>query len=239
MQEDYDRFRREQPPGLTEAERAQVLALSADLPALWRAEGTTPADRKEVVRCLVDRVVVHVRQDSEVVGITVHWKGGLRSEYQAIRPVKLYAQLEGYEQLMAHIAELRRQGYTSAGIARKLNEEGHRTPKMRGDFHPVLIRKLLSRLGLANEKTYEGQFGAHEWWLPDLAREIPLTAEKLSDWATPGLGHGKEDAGARAVGAVGGPQGVGPAAPAGGGLPKGHERIPEIADDAAQAEEPR
>lgn len=186
LQEDYDRFRREQPPGLTEAERAQVLALSADLPALWRAEGTTPADRKEIVRCLVERVVVHVRQDSEAVGITVHWKGGFTSEHQAVRPVKLYAQMEGYEQLMAHIAELRRQGYTAAGIARKLNEEGYRTPKMRGDYHPVLILKLLSRLGLANEKTYEGQLGPHEWWLPDLAREIPVTAEKLSDWARRG-----------------------------------------------------
>ena len=103
-----------------------------------------------------------------------------------MRPVKLYAQLEGYEQLMAHIAELRRQGYTAAGIARRLNEEGYRTPKMRGDFHPVLILKLLSRPGLANEKTYEGQLGAHEWWLPDLAREIPVTAEKLSDWARRG-----------------------------------------------------
>jgi hypothetical protein len=100
--------------------------------------------------------------------------------------VKRYAQLEGYGQLMTHITGLRRQGYTAAGIARRLNEEGYRTPKMRGDYHPVLILKLLSRLGLANEKTYEGQLGPHECWLPDLAREIPVAPAKLSDWARRG-----------------------------------------------------
>ena len=50
--EDYDRFRREQPTGLSQAERARVRALSADLPALWQAEQTTAADRKEIVGCL-------------------------------------------------------------------------------------------------------------------------------------------------------------------------------------------
>jgi hypothetical protein len=186
LQEDYDRFLRERPPVLTETERARVLALSADLPALWHAAQTTPADRKEIVRCLVERVVVCVCQGSEVVGVTIHWKGGFTSEHQAVRPVKLYTQMQGYEQLMEHIVELRRQGCTSAQIAQRLNEEGYRTPKMRGDFHPELIRKLLSRRGLTNEKTYEGQLGAHEWWLPDLAREVPVTQQKLSDWARRG-----------------------------------------------------
>jgi hypothetical protein len=186
LQEDYDRFAREQPPGLAEAERARVLALSADLPALWQAEGTTSADRKEVVRCLVQRVVVQVRRDSEVVGITIHWKGGFTSEHRAVRPVRLYEQLEGYELLMERIVQLRREGSSAEGIAAKLNKEGYRTPKMRGDFHPVLIRKLLSRRGLTNEKTYEGQLGPHEWWLPALARTIPMTPEKLSDWARRG-----------------------------------------------------
>jgi DNA invertase Pin-like site-specific DNA recombinase len=186
VQEDYDRFLREQPPGLTEAERARVLTLSADLPALLQAAETTPADRKEIVRCLVERVRVAVRQDSEVVGITIHWKGGFTSEHEAVRPVKLYAQMEGYERLMDHIAQLRREGHTSAEIAEKLNKEGYRTPKMRGDFHPELIRKLLSRRGLTNEKTYEGQLGKHEWWLADLAREISVTPGKLSDWARRG-----------------------------------------------------
>ena len=186
LEEAYDRFARAQPPGLTEPERAKILALAQDLPALWQAPETTPADRKEIVRCLVERVVVNVRRDSEAVGVTIHWKGGFTSVPPTVRPVKLYVQMEGYEQLMTYLTQLRQEGYTAAGIAQKLNAEGYRTPKVRGDFHPELIRKLLSRRGLTNEKTYAGQLGAHEWWLPDLAREIPMSAEKLSDWARRG-----------------------------------------------------
>jgi DNA invertase Pin-like site-specific DNA recombinase len=162
VQEEYDRFSREQPPGLTEGERQRVLALSADLPALWEAAQTTAADRKEIVRCVVQRVVVQVRCDSEVVGITIHWKGGFSSDHQAERPVKQYKQMEGYEQLLEHIADLRRDGCTSAEVAQRLNEEGYRTPSRRGDFHPELVRKLLSRQRQANEKREEGQRGEHE-----------------------------------------------------------------------------
>ena len=200
---------------------------------MWQAEETTPADRKEIVRCLVERVVLRVRQDSEVVGITVHWQGGFTSEHQAVRPVKLYTQMEGYERLMAYIAELRRQGYTAPGIARKLNEEGYRTPMKRGDFHPVLIRKLLSRLGLANEKTSEDRLRPQEWWLPDLAREIPTSPQKLSAWTAPGPGSQLGRRRRRAMGAVGRPEGSGAAPPARRGVATRHEQISKVADNAA------
>ena len=186
LQEEYDRFHRAQPTGLTEAERTRVLALSQDLPGLWNASGTTAKDRKEIVRCLVERVVVQVQQNSESVGITIHWKGGCQSGHQAVRPVKLYVQMAGYEQLLEYVAQLRREGHTAARIAAVLNDEGYRTPKMRGDFTKELIRKLLLRCGLGNEKTCAGQLQKDEWWLADLASEIPMTPQKLTDWARRG-----------------------------------------------------
>jgi hypothetical protein len=56
LEEDYARFRADQPRHLTAADRAHIRALAADLPALWRAETTTGADRRAVVRLLVERV---------------------------------------------------------------------------------------------------------------------------------------------------------------------------------------
>src|SRR5260370_28640644 len=140
LQEDYDGCGREEPGGLTETERAQVLALSADLPTLWRAEGTTPADRKEIVRCLVERVVVHVRQDSEAVRLTIHWKGGCTSDHRAIRPVRRDAQMEGHEQFMAPLAGVRRRGHPGERDARPRNREGHRPPDHPGRVQPDLTR---------------------------------------------------------------------------------------------------
>ena len=67
VQDDYDRFLREQPPRLRPEERARIAALSSDMPALWHDPGTTHQDRKEIVRHLVEKVVVHVKNDSEYV----------------------------------------------------------------------------------------------------------------------------------------------------------------------------
>ena len=131
VRDDYDRFLRERPPQLSPEERARIAALSADLPALWHAPGTTHRDRKEIVRHLVDKVVVHVKHDSEYVGVTIHWQGGFTSQHEVVRPVRSYEQLRDLDKLMDRIAALRDEGHTTAQIADALNREGFSPPKRR------------------------------------------------------------------------------------------------------------
>ena len=69
LQEDYDRFGRQGPVAPSEAGACPGPVAGGAIPALWQAEGTTDADRKEVLRCLVEKVVVGVRQRSEQVRI--------------------------------------------------------------------------------------------------------------------------------------------------------------------------
>ena len=92
IQDEYDRFHHATPTQITPDERARIMALSSDIPALWHAEGTTNADRKEIIRCLIDRVVVHVRPDSQYVDATIHWRGGYTSQHEFIRCVNAYSQ---------------------------------------------------------------------------------------------------------------------------------------------------
>lgn len=191
VQEDYDRFLQNQPRELTDQDRAKILALANDLPALWQAPQTTAADRKEIVRCLVERVVVDVRRGSEVVGVTICWRGGSTSAHQAVRPVKGFAHLKGLEQLLEHIAELRQQGLSSAQIAAKLNEEGYRTPRRRRLFTTDIVRQLLSRRGLTGERSDAKQLGPHEWWLLDLAGELDMSRDKLREWILRGWLHAR------------------------------------------------
>jgi len=192
VRDDYDRFLREQPPQLSQDERARIAALASDLPSLWHAAGTTPQDRKEIVRHLVERVVVHVKKDSEYVDVTIHWHGGFASQHEVVRPVQFYEQLRDFDKLMERIVELRHEGCTAAQIADCLNREGFSPPKRCGVFYPELVHKLLTRRGLANERTYDGQLGSYEWWLRDLARAIPMSADKLADWARRGWLHSRK-----------------------------------------------
>lgn len=60
LEDDYDRFVATRPPQLSADERARITALSRTIPELWNAPGTTNADRKKIIRCVVDHVVVHV-----------------------------------------------------------------------------------------------------------------------------------------------------------------------------------
>jgi len=187
LQEEYDRFVRETPLQLTQEQRERITALAADIPALWQAPGTTNADRKEMIRCLVERVVVQVRCASEFVAVTIHWAGGYESQHEIVRPVATYAQLRDFERLMGRVTELREAGHIAPEIAAKLNAEGFYPPKRCGAFTTPVVHQLLKHRGLiGNERSHDELLGQQEWWLTDLARELRMSHLKLRDWAKRG-----------------------------------------------------
>jgi hypothetical protein len=193
IQDEYDRFQRTVPTQLAPEERSRIMALSSDIPSIWHADGTTNADRKEIVRCLIDRVVVHVRDDSEYVDATIHWSGGFTSQHQFIRSVKSYATLHDFDLLMRRVAELREQGQTTQDIAGRLNAEGFLPPKQREGFNARLVELLLARAGLVGrERLHDELLGEDEWWLTDLARKVAMCPEKLRAWTMRGWVHGRQ-----------------------------------------------
>jgi len=145
LQEDYDRLVREQPRQLQEGERDRIVALASDIPALWHSPETTAAERKEIVRLLVERVVVQVRADSERTTVEIAWRGGLTTRHEVVRSVSRYESLSDYPELLKRIRQLRKDGLTIAQVARQLNEEGYRTPRSRKGYTPTSVRKLWSR----------------------------------------------------------------------------------------------
>jgi hypothetical protein len=192
LRDEYDRFLHEKPLSLSTEERTRIAALSADLPALWHAPGTTPQDHKEIVRHLVERVVVHVKIDSEYVDVEIRWHGGFTSQHEIIRPVSRYEQLSDFTGLIGRMTELRTKGHTATEIAECLNREGFRTPKRRGQFSPDLVRQLLSRRGFTKATRQIEQLGPHEWKLQQLAEQIPVSAGKLGDWVRRGWLHSRK-----------------------------------------------
>ena len=176
--EEYHRFQSERPDRLSADQRAAIMSLACDIPALWKAASTTNADRQRLVRHLVDRVMVEVQGTSEVVDCTIHWKGGYKSQHEVIRPVKRYDQLRDYDRLKDRITELRRQDWKMADIAEQLNKEGLRTS--RGGYHNVdSVRQFIFRF---EQDTRLPDLPADEWWLHDLARELSIPWGTLNGW---------------------------------------------------------
>jgi DNA invertase Pin-like site-specific DNA recombinase len=200
-EEDYDRFVAAQPPNLTSDEQESIHSLASDLPDLWRAETTTAADRKVIVRHLIDRVVVAAQGESEKIEVRVHWAGGFISHHQIDRHILSYKNLNSYDRLIARIVELRDQGQATTAIAEALEREGFH-PVHRGTrFTGASVRRLLSRCGLsrgrrsaspAEELRAEG-----EWWLSDMARELDIPQPTLRRWVRRGWAHARQLCGAQ------------------------------------------
>ena len=60
---------------LTAAERAAIQDLARDLPRVWSAPSTTQADRKGLLRILIEDITATVAGDSELVDVTITWAG--------------------------------------------------------------------------------------------------------------------------------------------------------------------
>jgi hypothetical protein len=190
LEEEYARFRGSQPQGLPICEREQIRTLARDLPALWHAPETTPADRQRIVRLLVDEVIATVRGRSEWVDVTIHWAGGSRSCHELVRPVQRYQQMADYERLMSRIDELRASGESLPEVAEQLNREGFHPPKRSARFTSAMLTRLLAQRGRTGPRprvvAEPGVLGEHEWLLSDLARELVMPQATLHRWVRVG-----------------------------------------------------
>ena len=193
--EEYDRFTAARPRTLTAAEREQIRALAADLPAVWHAPTTTDADRKQLIRHLVEQVRVTVLGTSEKVDVEVVWAGGHRTTAQITRPVACLTQLSYYPQLAARARELAgSRAAPLAQIAERLNAEGFRPPKRSPAFTPNAVSDLLRALGIQRSRIPARRnrpaLAQHEWWLRDLAAHLGMSEITLDSWVRRGWAAG-------------------------------------------------
>lgn len=181
-QEEYDRFVQQKPLALTDSENDRIRALANDLPALWQSATTSMVDRKEILRCLVERVVVGVQGNTEFVDATIHWAGGFVSQHQIERPVAEYHQMRDYDRLVERLGELQEAGHTAAQVAERLNQEGFHPTGRRKTFSAMIVRQLLSRWQLSGERQETVVLGPEEWWLSDLARKLKVSPATVRRW---------------------------------------------------------
>jgi DNA invertase Pin-like site-specific DNA recombinase len=195
LQEQYDRAGQQTRPELTPEEEARILALASDIPALWHSPETTNADRQAIIRCLVERVVVHVERHSEHVEVVVHWAGGYQNRLELVRPVRWYDQLRDVDHLKKRVAELHALGRTAAQTAAILNAEGFAAINPTKKFTGDMVRDLRLKLGLRREQGDASLLGPDEWWVRDLAQNLKMPWQTLREWAIRGWAHGRQTPG--------------------------------------------
>ena len=191
VEEDYHRFLAKLPATLSPADRERIRELSRSVAALWHAAGTSAQDRKQIIRCLVERVVVVIDRASEQNEVTIVWQGGLTTQHQVARAVGCYEQLKDYRRLTERVTELHRAGLHLAAIAERLNDEGFVPPRRRGVYTEGGIGTLMRDLGLVGELFRDDLLDKDEWWIPDLARELGVIPQKIHYWVKQGWIHAR------------------------------------------------
>jgi DNA invertase Pin-like site-specific DNA recombinase len=206
LETEFERFTRTQPRPLGEAERERILRLAGEVPSLWRAPTTTPVDRRQVVRLLIDRVVLNVAPGDDRVTVRVEWAGGAVRERAIHRAVQGYKNQQSWQRLSDRLTTLHGRGEAPKAIATALDRDGFRPPRQASRFTAGMVRRLLHELGLRprvpRRPASSEVLSPGEWWLHDLARALGLSPYTLHGWRKKGWMH------IRQVGSRGGPWAV-------------------------------
>jgi DNA invertase Pin-like site-specific DNA recombinase len=121
-------LRREQqrPRTLTEEEHKRIKTLGSDLRLVWTAPTTTDRDRKELLRTLLEEVILKVERKENHADLTLRWRGGMTTKLDL--PLKRY-QVQGPTTDEDTMSLLRRLAayYPDDTIAGILNRQGRKT----------------------------------------------------------------------------------------------------------------
>ena len=174
LEREYENWRRRQRLTLTDEDRDQILALAQDLPRVWSAPTTTAADRKQLLRLLIDSVLL---DNHRLVGRTwfqINWRTGATTEHSRVRRVRGYFEYAALDDLTRRIRELHAMQLMDAAIARALDDEGFRTSHGQR-FSGPMIYVLRKRWGL---RTWNPTTPNPARW-PDGTYSVAAAAELL------------------------------------------------------------
>ena len=124
VEDEFERWQRTAPGRLSADDERAIRSLAADLPAVWHAATTTPAERQRIARLLIEHVTVTVDKASERVDVELHWVGGLVEPHILSRPVKRYDLQADYPRLVERLRVWGAEGLSAAAIAERLERRG-------------------------------------------------------------------------------------------------------------------
>jgi DNA invertase Pin-like site-specific DNA recombinase len=148
-----EEYRRERARGLTpvtEEETAFLRDLVGDLPTLWHAAATTMEERKRLLRCLIQEVVLSrdagPKGTPGITTIQIGWRSGAWSELQVYRPSS-GDHARTAEPVLGRIRTLAQQ-HPDDRLSEILNAEGL-TTRMGFSWTPQRVHRIRAYHGIA------------------------------------------------------------------------------------------
>jgi DNA invertase Pin-like site-specific DNA recombinase len=134
------------PAAIDPALRAAFTDVARGLPDLWRQDAFTRPQQKALLRCLMDKVVVH-RAAADTVRVRVVWRGGDTTSLDVPVAVGALARLSCFGNMDRAAVELFRDGRSDEEIAAELTRRGYRAARGQTVI-PSTVRSLRLKHGL-------------------------------------------------------------------------------------------
>jgi DNA invertase Pin-like site-specific DNA recombinase len=168
----YQRALQDQGPTTIPPElRRGLEQVGRSLPALWGQDRLTRPQKKSLLRCLIDKVVIR-RTAPDSVEVRIVWRSGDTTTARIPVTVNALARLSSAPEMEETILSMARRGKTDREIAEHLTEQGHRSPK--GPIvltSTVQIIRLRHRILVKRSQSHPRQIPGH--------LTVPQVAERL------------------------------------------------------------
>jgi hypothetical protein len=135
------------PPELQAAFRA----IGQKLPELWSRDVLSQAQRKALLRCLIDKVVIQ-RARRDQIHTRIVWRGGETTTFDVPVAVGALRDLPTAHEMAQQIRVLFAEGKSDAAMAQQLTQQGYRSPSQPYVL-PSTVQGIRLKLGLMQNRS--------------------------------------------------------------------------------------
>ena len=188
LQQEHATLTAKTPHSVTPDEHQAILALTHDLPRLWKAPTTTQPQRKQLLRLLIKDITLTKRD--KLIHIGIRWQTGALMEVTVTRPPRVSESVKTPPEVLDRIRTLVAD-HSDAQIAQCLNQEGFQ-PGRKGQFTRRKITWLRGAyhiptgcpdnpIGFAITPRGDGRYSARA-----VAELLNVTVSTVADWCEAG-----------------------------------------------------
>lgn len=178
--EKYEQHKKHPGTALQADERARILSLAKDFPALWSAPSTNPRERKRMVRLLIEDVTLN-RGDQ--IRADIRFRGGSTESMTLPLPAPAWMLRKTASDVIAEIDALL-EHHTRGEIAVILNERGRRSGEGK-PFHKLRVWQLEKAYNLRSR--HDRLRAAGMLNLAEIAAKLGVSTATIKIWRQCGL----------------------------------------------------
>ena len=131
--------------------QAAFRAIGQKLPELWSRDVLSQAQRKALLRCLIDKVVIQ-RARRDQIHTRIVWRGGETTTFEVPVAVRALRDLPTAHEMAQQIRVLFADGKSDDAMAQQLTQQGYRSPSQPSVL-PSTVQGIRLKLGLMQNRS--------------------------------------------------------------------------------------